>query len=118
MPIEESITINLINAVSVIKNFVSKKFNVVVLYPISQKNYDFFVENLKGMEKIFVFTFNPNMEDVLKNRGERELIDWERERIKYHYSIGINNPSFGEIINNTNQTPEETAQLIIFKIPD
>lgn len=116
MPIEESVPINLENAVSVINNFISKQFNVIVPYPLSQKNYDYLKDNLENKDKIVVFTLNPNMGDILKNRGERELNDWEKERIKYHYSIGINNPSFGEVIDNTNQTPEETAEVIMSKL--
>ena len=37
MPIEEKIELNLENAVSVIKNFTKRKFDVIVPYPLSQK---------------------------------------------------------------------------------
>jgi tRNA uridine 5-carbamoylmethylation protein Kti12 len=117
MPLKESIPINLENTVSIIKNFIARNINVIVPYPISQDNYDYLIDNLKDIEdKIIVFTLNPDLDVVLKNRGERELTDWEKERIKYHYSIKINNPSFGEIIDNTNQKPAETAQIIFCKI--
>ena len=117
MPLKESIYINLENTVSIIKNFIAKNINVIVPYPISQDNHDYLIDNLKDIkDKIIVFTLNPDLEVVLKNRGERELTDWETERIKYHYSIKINSPSFGEIIDNTNQKPEETAQIIFYKI--
>lgn len=117
MPLKESIYINLENTVSIIKNFIAKNINVIVPYPISQDNYDYLIDNLKDIkDQIIVFTLNPDLEVVLKNRGGRELTDWEKERIKYHYSIKINNPSFGEIIDNTNQKPEETAQIIFCKI--
>jgi shikimate kinase len=117
MPIEEKISINLENAVSVIGNFAKRKFNIVIPYPLSQKNYNYMMENLKDVdEKIFVFTLNPKLETILKNRGERELDDWERNRIKYHYEKGINNPSFGIVIDNTNQSPEETVNIIFDEI--
>lgn len=117
MPIEQSIPLNLENAVSVIKNFAKRNLNVIIPYPLSQKNYDYMVESLKGLNTdIRVFTLAPQLEKVMTNRGMRELDDWERERIKHHYTIGIQSPAFGEIIDNTDQTPEETADLILSKL--
>jgi adenylate kinase family enzyme len=112
MPIEEKVSLNLENAALVIKNFLRNKFNIIVPYPLSKNNYDYFKSELSNCDKIFVFTLNPKLETVIQNRGNREITDWEKERIKYHYSIGINNPDFGEIIDNTEQTPEETASII------
>jgi len=114
MPINESVLINLENAVLVIKNFVKRGFNVIIPYPLSKRNYEYLMEELKdNLDDISIFTLNPNLEEVLKNRGERELYEVEKERIRYHYSSGINNPAFGKIINNTKQTPEETAASIL-----
>ena len=56
---------------------------------------------------------NPKLEVSLKDRGDRKLDDWERERIKYHYKVGINNPSFGIIIETSEQTPQQTAEEIL-----
>lgn len=117
MPIEKSISLNLENAVSVITNFAKKNLNVIIPYPLSQKNYDYLMENLKDLNTdIRVFTLAPQLEKVLTNRGTRELSDWERERIKHHYAIGIPSPSFGEIIDNSEQLPEETSKYILEKI--
>ena len=117
MPISESIPINLLNAVSVIKNFSLSGLHVIVPYPLSQKNYDYMMDSLKDIEvKKYVFTLAPQLEKALTNRGTRELDDWERNRIKHHYEIGINNPTFGEIIDNSNQTPEETVDYIFSKL--
>ncbi len=117
MPITEAIPLNLENAVSVISNFVKNDMNVIVPYPLSQKNYDYMIDNLKDLgKKMYVFTLDPKLDNAVTNRGTRELNDWERERIKHHYDIGIHKPSFGEIIDNSNQTPEETAKLILSKI--
>lgn len=117
MPIGEVIPINLKNAVSLINNYVEMGFNIVVPYPLSQKNYDYLMENLKDLNtKICFFTLAPKIEKVLTNRGNRELDDLEIEIIKYHYETGINNPSFGKIIDNTNQTPEETLKIILNEI--
>jgi len=113
LPLEEAIPINWENAFALIKNFVKHDLNVLVPYPISQKNYDAILKNLKDIHsQMYFFTLNPSLEIVLKNRGSRELSEWEINRIKYHYQIGINNPSFGVVIDNTNETPMETADKI------
>lgn len=117
MPVAESVLINLENAVLVIRNFYKRGFNVIVPYPLSKRNYEYLMEELKDIaENISIFTLNPELEEVLKNRGKRELTEAEKERIKYHYSMGINNPVFGKVINNTKQTPEETVLDILEKI--
>ncbi len=117
MPIDQTVSINLENAVSVIRNFANRGIDVIVPYPLSQKNYDYMLDQLKDINtKIFTFTLAPKLEKTLTNRGTRELDDWEKSRIKHHYEIGIHNPSFGEIIDNSNQTPEETRDYILSKI--
>ncbi len=117
MPLEQSIPINLENAVSLIKNFSKRNLNVIVPYPLSQKNYDYLTNELKDLDtKIYTFTLSPKLEKVLMNRGNRELSEEEQKRIQYHYSVGINNPSFGEVIDNSDQTPDETTDYICSKI--
>lgn len=117
MPIEKAVPINWDNAVSIIKNFVKQGLSVIVPYPLSQKNYDYIMPNLKGLSTdIYIFTLAPSIEKVLTNRGSRELDEKEKERIKYHYDIGIPNPVFGEIIDNSDQTPKETADYILSKV--
>ena len=114
MPLSESIPLNLENAVSLIKNFTKQGLNVVIPYPLSQKNYDYFVSNLSDLNtKIFVFTLAPKLEIALTNRGTRALSEAEKDRIKYHYEIGIPNPSFGQIIDNSALTPDEVVSLIL-----
>lgn len=117
MPIDQAVPINLENAVSVIRNFSKRGLNVIIPYPLSQKNYEYVMSGLKDIDaKIYVFTLAPKLEEALTNRGGRELDDWERERIKYHYEIGIHKPSFGEVIDNSGQKPEETADYVFAKI--
>lgn len=117
IPIDEAVPINLENAIFVIKNFTKRNLNVIVPYPLSQNNYDYVINELKDIDsKIYFFTLAPKLETILTNRGERELNDWERERIKHHYNIGINSPSFGIVIDNTEQKPEETVEEILENI--
>jgi len=118
MPIDQAIPINLENAVSVIKIFTRHGISCIIPYPLSQKNYDYVMANLSGIgTDIRFITLAPPLAEALKNRnGKRELTDWEHERIKHHYAIGIHTPSFGESIDNSRQTPEETAEAILAKI--
>ena len=117
MPIDKAVSLNLENAASVIKNFANEGLNVIVPYPLSKKNYDYMVDSLKYIDvKIHVFTLDPKLEKAITNRGARELNDLEKERTKHHYNIGIHNPTFGEIIETTNQTPEETVGHILAKV--
>jgi len=117
LPIDQAIPLNLENALAVISNFVKRNINVIVPYPLSQKNYDYFTADLKDLNiETHVFTLAPKLENALTNRGTRELDDWERKRIQYHYDIGIHKPNFGQIIDNTDQKPEETVKLILAQL--
>jgi len=117
MPIDESVPINLENAVAVIRNFAKQNLNMIVPYPLSEKNYRYIMDGLSGIDtQMHVFALAPSMEIAQSDRGERQITKQERDRIKYHYDIGIHNPTFGEVIDNTHQTPEETAEHILRKI--
>ena len=115
MPLEQAIPLNLENAVSVIKNFSKNGLHVIVPYPLSQKNYEYLLKELEPLE-IRVFTLALSLESALSNRGNRELDEKEKDRIKHQYEIGIHTPSFGEIIDNSNKKPEETAEIILNKL--
>ncbi|HZJ41472.1 MAG TPA: hypothetical protein VFD51_00405 [Patescibacteria group bacterium] len=93
MPLEQAIPINLENTVAIIKVLIGKGLNVIVPYPLSKDNYVYLFDNLKeASDKISVFTLSPKLEIALTNRGSRELSDWEKNRIRHHYTIGIQNP--------------------------
>ncbi len=114
MSLEDSIPLNLKNAVSLIKNFVHEEINVVVPYPLSEENYSFLMTELDSVSvPIHAVTLSPSLETALSDRGTRPLSDAEKERIVYHYKSGIAQPAFGTIINNSHQTPEKTLQEIL-----
>lgn len=114
MSIDQSVPINLENAVAVIQNFVKRGLNVIVPYPLSEKNYEYMTAHLNNCDvDISVFTLAPSIEKAQSDTQDRKLTEWERERIKHHYDIGIPNPAFGKIVDTTNQTPEETAAHIL-----
>ena len=117
MPINQAVPIGLENAVAVIRNFTKRGISCIVPYPLSQKNYEFMMGGLSELGvPMHFFTLAPSLEKALSNRGERELDKQEQERIKYHYGIGIHAPSFGIVIDNSGQTPEETAKIILENI--
>lgn len=114
MPGEKAYPLSIENAVLVTKNFVKNNLNVVFTYPLSEKNYAYIMNELKKINTpIHTFTLNPDLNKALTNRGGRELTEKEINRIKHHYQIGINKPSFGKVINNTSQTPVQTAKEIM-----
>ena len=116
LEIDKAVPINLENAVLVINNFAKHGYNVVVPYPLSQRNYEYLKKELRD-NKLFFFTLSPEIEKVQNDTNDRKLTQWERDGIQHHYDIGISSPTFGKIIDNTNQTPEETAREIISLLP-
>lgn len=117
MPLEQAIPINLENAIACIKVFAGKGLDVVIPYPLGKDSYKYLFDNLKETsDKISIFTLSPKLEVALSNRGSRELSDWEKERIKHHYAIGIQNPEFGVIIDNSKETPGQTTEQIFKKL--
>lgn len=116
LEIDKAVPINMENAALVINNFAKHGFNVIVPYPLSQKNYEYLKKELIDNE-LYFFTLSPDIKKVQSDTKDRKLTQWERDRIQYHYDIGISNPVFGKIIDNTNQTPDETVEEIISLIP-
>ena len=99
---------------------ISKKANELVkngitgifAYPLEKNHYEYLKKNIDS--DFFVFSLNPPINVCLQNRGEGEPNVWERKRIKEHYAQGINHPDFSEaVIDNSKQTPEETAKIIL-----
>jgi adenylate kinase family enzyme len=117
MPLHDSIPLNLENAASIIRNFVKRGLNVVVPYPLSQKDYEYMMSKLNDLDTVIrTFTLAPKLEKTLTNRGTRELTDWEKTRIQQQYEKRIPDPSFGEVIDNSEQSPEETAGHILERL--
>lgn len=113
MELNEVLPLNYKNAIDVIRNFAQAGLTVIVPYPLSKARFEELSATLKEFGPIHAFTLNPNLEETLKNRGTRVLTNEEKERIRYHYQIGINNPGYGKVINNTNQTVKQTAGEIL-----
>ena len=112
--LDKAIPINLENAISIIHNFIKNGYNVVIPYPLSQKNYEYVSQGLHDIaDKVYFFTLAPNIKKAQTSTEKRKISQEEYQRIQYHYDIWIPAPSFGKIIDNTLQTPEETANEIL-----
>lgn len=86
---------------------------VVFAYPIADNTYQDWKALEDNQTHFLNITLAPSLAECLKNRGTRELDDWERNRIRQMYEEGYQNRSYSDfIINNDNQTPEETAEII------
>ena len=92
----------------------SREYDVVIFaYPIADNTY----KDWKVMEdkntRFMNITLAPSLESCLKNRGTRELDDWEKKRIREMYAEGYQKRPYSDfIVNNENQTPNETAEVI------
>lgn len=116
LPLEEAIPLNLKNTLSITLNLLKENMNVIITYPLSKEEYEFFNRHLPDTEQRFFFTLDPSIEKALKNRGSRELTEWEKERIKFHYSTGLNNPGFGITLDTSMHTPIDTVNEILYYI--
>ena len=114
MPLEESIPLNLANAVAVTRNFAAYGLNVVLSYSLPQDGYEYLMRERTplGVPTRCV-TLNPDLAAALTDRGTCALTEWELKRVPYHYETGINSPPFGVVIDNTRQMPEETTRQIL-----
>ena len=112
IPIDKAVPVILEAMLCVIKIFYKKGFTIIVPYPLSKQNFLYLNANLRNTKKHF-FVLNPRMEKISNGRGKRKLSDGEIKRIKHHYEIGINNPSFGINIDNSFRTPKEVAREIL-----
>lgn len=114
LPLEESIELNLENAVDVAKNFDLRGINSVIAYPLSEKDYLFVRELLEcaGIDVIPI-TLYPGLVSLCSNRGGRELSDWEVSRIGELVDTGIAKPDFSHIIDNSKISVEETVDKVL-----
>lgn len=114
MPLKEAIPVAIECAVRSAAVFLEGGMNVVLSYPLSRAEYELIASRLAALSggKVHFFSLNPPIETALMNRGGRELDDWERDRIRYHYSIRLNDPGFGSVIDNSRLSAEETARVL------
>ena len=111
LKIDEALPMVFEKGIKILNNLIENNKSAVVAYPLSQADYNLLKNEL--LETPRVFTLSPSLEVVLKDRGDRKLDGKERERIKHHYKIGINNPKFGEIIDNSNLSIDKVVDKML-----
>lgn len=88
--------------------------NIIFAYPMTDKMYQKWKSWEDKNTKFINITLSPLLDVCLQNRGTRELTGQEKERIYQMYDEGYQTPQFSDlIVDNTNQTPEETLKQII-----
>jgi len=114
MSIEESIPLNIANMVGSAKIFLRHGLNLVIAYPVSLQELRRIEAELSEFgQDIQTFVLAPRLEVATTDRGGRPLQPWEVERIKEQYAEGYHRPGYGQVIDNSEQTPEETAKVIL-----
>jgi hypothetical protein len=116
MPLEESIPLNLENAVAVSRVFLNYGLNVVFSYPLRAEDYEWLRKQFDC--PIHFFTLRPPMPTSQSQRGQRILSEWEIARIAYHYNTPGANPDLGVVIDNSRMSAEETARVILRNIKE
>ncbi len=93
---------------------ISRQYETIIFaYPITDDTYQKWSSMADNETRFFNVTLAPSLENCLKNRGVRQLTSWEENRIKQMYDEGYHKRIYADlIINNDNQTPDETAHII------
>lgn len=95
------------------KKLVESGFNVVITYPVPASDLEYLATNLSALDTdIYVITLCPPLDVALSDRSDRELTDWEHDRIRELYDKGVHRPDFGTCIDNADQSPAETVDEI------
>lgn len=109
MPLPEAFALNVALIPDIVAMYEKHGVGVIIPYPLSSKNYEELQEILKDF---LVVTVDPSIEIALTDRGDRKLGDWERERIKTHYEMGIPFLPYGIRIETHEINADETAREI------
>jgi hypothetical protein len=114
MSLEESVKPLLSDAAMLAGEWHKRGLCPIVVWPISGQDHAEFVARVSAVGAVVrTFTLAPKLEIALSNRGTRELTEWERSRIRYHYGQGIHCPSFGMILDNSEEPARRTAERIV-----
>ncbi len=114
LPLDKAVPINLENAAAITSNLARRSIGVILTYPLGREDFDYLSRAFADLPTaIQTFILSPTLETALADRGERRLSDYERRRIREQYQDNRQQPAFGYRIDNTAQTPEETAAMIV-----
>lgn len=114
MPLLESIPISLANVISVASNFHRNGIDSIVTMPLNVDDYAFLAEQFGVLNiPICAITLYPGMEQLKRNRGQRELTEWELNRIDELEKQGYVTPPFGHLLANETLSVEQTAEQVL-----
>jgi len=115
LTLAQAIPYALADAASLATAWTGRGFHVVVSWPIERANLRLMADAAAaGGAPLFVFTLLPRQAVVLSDRGRRALTAAEKERIKEMYAgLYAAGRGAGIVIDNSDQTPDETAQIIL-----
>ena len=99
-------------AIQAINEGLDKGRSVVANYVVRQRDFDRFASEIHT-DRQHVITLAPRMAVAQGRRGDRTLSDWEVQRIKYHYDTGIASPKFGQVIDNSDMTVNQTVDRMV-----
>jgi hypothetical protein len=116
LTLEQRIPLNLRNAALVARTFLDAGLPVVVTYPLYSDDHAVLSAALAPYP-VHTYTLAPPLETALADRGTRSLTGWEKDRIRHHYATGIPRPTFGVVLDNSDQPPSVTAVCILESIP-
>jgi hypothetical protein len=114
MPLNQAVPLTIANIIAVSKTFLEAGLSVVVDYPLAKPEYERMVGALaRHATSVHAFILSPRLEVAQGVRGNRTLTEWEVSRIRQHYATGLNNPGYGVVIDNSDQTSEEAVDYIL-----
>lgn len=116
LPLEEAAPLTVSNIIAVSATFLQAGLSVLVDYPLAKAEYAKLTGGLPHASAVHAFVLSPRLEVARSVRNERSLSDWEVIRIGQHYETGMHNPGYGLVIDNSEQTPEETARIILAQL--
>ncbi len=114
LPLAEAIPIVLENAIAVARNLARRQYNVILTYPLGPDDHRALRDAFADLgTPTYTFILSPPLATALTARGPRALTAHERRRIREQYADNRHRPAFGIAIDNSAQTPTETAHLIL-----
>ena len=113
MPIEKAVPLNIRNGMVVAKNFIQNGINAIFAYPLSDADFKFATSIIDFECQIESITLFCDLDENIKNRGDRVISDYEVGRIKWMHENGLSKPSFSRIIDTTNMSISEAANVVI-----
>jgi cytidylate kinase len=99
-------------AIETINQALAKGQDVVANYVLRPQDFKR-LQTEVNTKPVHVITLAPRLEVAQSQRGDRVLTDWEIQRIKHHYDIGIASPKFGIILDNSDLSVEQTVDKIL-----